>query len=435
MINKINYNDKNFYETIENYFSDDMSQNIDISKKVSEIIKDIKENGDDAVKKYSKYYDDYDYQTEEIRVSDKEISEAKNNCDKEIITALKIAADRISSYQKKLIPKDFIYNDDANMDLGCKWTAIDSCGLYVPGGKAVYPSSVLMNGIPAKLAGVNRLVMTVPAPSGYINPLILAAAEIAGIHEIYKLGGVQAIASLAFGTKSIKKVDKIVGPGNAYVSEAKRQVYGTVGIDSIAGPSEILVVADSFNNPEWIALDLLSQAEHDELAKVILITDSNEFAVLVEKAIESNIKKLQRMEIAKKSIKNNGLIIIVPNIKVVPKLVDLFAPEHLEILTKENDFLVKEVNNAGAIFIGPYTPEAIGDYIAGPSHVLPTNRSARFDSGLSILDFLKRTSVIKCSDKGIRIYANSISSIAYAEGLDAHAKSILARVGSNNYDK
>ncbi len=434
MINKINYNDKKFNSIIEKYLSQDMSQNINISKKVSEIINDVKLNGERAVRKYSKYFDNFDIEVEGIRIPDNDISAAKNNCDKGIIKALKIAADRIAAYQKRLVPSDFMYKDSTNMDLGCKWTSVDSCGLYVPGGKAVYPSSVLMNAIPAKLAGVKRLVMTVPAPSGFVDPLLLVAAEIAGINEVYKVGGAQAIASLAFGIDSIKKVDKIVGPGNAYVAEAKRQVYGVVGIDSIAGPSEILIVADSSNNPEWIALDLLSQAEHDELAKVILITDSNDFAILVEKSIEKNIKKLQRKEIAKKSIENNGLIIIVPSIKVVPKLVDIFAPEHLEVLTKENDYLIKEINNAGAIFVGPYTPEAVGDYIAGPSHVLPTNRSARFDSGLSVLDFLKRTSIIKCTDKGIRLHANSISSIAKAEGLDAHANSVLVRIGANKYD-
>ncbi len=425
---KLNFKNTDFYNLINKYSLKSFKKNLEVSKKVSLIIRDVVSKGDVALAKYTKLYDNFSIDSSNIKVSKSEILNAKSECKEETLKSLNLAARRIAIYQKKLLPKDFKFKDKNGMLLGCNWTAIESCGLYVPGGKAIYPSSVLMNAIPAKIAGVQRLVMVVPAPNGIINPIILAAAEISGVTEIYKIGGAQSVAAMAYGTNSIKPVDKIVGPGNAYVAEAKRQVFGLVGIDSIAGPSEIMIVADRFNNADWIAMDLLSQAEHDEEAKVIFITDDNDFAITVEQSIKKNLQLIKRKKIASKSIKNNGLIVVVPNMSVVPDIVNFFAPEHLEILLSKYDHLIKKIKNAGAIFVGSYTPEAVGDYIAGPSHVLPTNRSARYASGLSVLDFLKRTSLIKANSKSINLLGNSIINIAQEEGLDAHARSIKLRL-------
>jgi len=312
--------------------------------------------------------------------------------------------------------------------LGWRWNAVDAVGLYVPGGTASYPSSVLMNAIPAQVAGVKRIVMTVPMPGGKVNPAVLAAADITGIHEIYRVGGAQAVAAFAYGTETIVPVDKIVGPGNAYVAEAKRQVFGKVGIDIIAGPSEIVVVADGKNNPQWIAADLLSQAEHDPLAQAVLITDNKAFAIKVEQAIAAILKKLPRRDIASASWSKYGAVIVVRDLNEVPAIVDALAPEHAELAVAKPEALAARIRHAGAIFLGRYTPEAIGDYIAGPSHVLPTSRTARFSSGLSVYDFLKRTSLIGCTDASVRIIGKDAVVLADVEGLTAHALSIRLRL-------
>ena len=319
--------------------------------------------------------------------------------------------------------------DKLGVRLAARWRPVAAAGLYVPGGTAAYPSSVLMNAIPAKVAGVERLVITVPTPRGVLNPLVLAAAQMVGIDEIYRVGGAQAIAALAYGTATIAAVDKIVGPGNAYVAAAKRRVFGKVGIDMIAGPSEILVVADRQNDPEWIAADLLSQAEHDGAAQAILITDDADFAAEVEVAIERHLAQLPRAQIARASWQAYGAILIVTDWDEAPALIDRIAPEHLELALDEADALAERVHHAGAIFLGRHTPEAIGDYIAGPNHVLPTARSARFASGLGVLDFLKRSSLVRCDAASLAALAPSAIRLAEAEGLDAHALSLSIRLG------
>lgn len=400
----------------------------DVASTVQEIFKDVINNGDTALVKYTEKFDGWKIgDAKNLKVSAKEIAEAKKQCKPGAVEALKTAAKRIEEYHLKQIPQDERYSDYHGNDLGWQWTPIQRVGIYVPGGKAAYPSSVLMNAMPAQVAGVERIVMVVPAPKGVLNPLVLAAAEIAGIKEIYKIGGAQAIAALACGTKTIEGVDKIVGPGNAYVAEAKRQVFGLVGIDMIAGPSEILVIADNDCNPEWIAADLLSQAEHDEQARSILVTDSEEVAEEVEKAVEKQLSKLEREDIARKSWEANGLIILVKSIDEAIEVANIVAPEHLELCFQGAEAYVEKVKNAGAIFVGRYTPEAIGDYIAGPSHVLPTSGSARFSSGLSVYDFLKRTSIISCSEEGFRELSDATELLATEEGLGAHAKSISVR--------
>jgi histidinol dehydrogenase len=345
--------------------------------------------------------------------------------------ALELAAARIESYHRHQLPADFDYTDDVGVRLGARWTPIGSVGIYVPGGTASYPSSVLMNAIPARVAGVDRLTMVVPAPEGILNPLVLAAASIAGIDDIIKIGGAQAIAALAYGTETIIPVDKIVGPGNAYVAAAKRRVFGVVGIDMVAGPSEILVVADSDNDPTWIAADLLSQAEHDENAQSVLICDSEDFANAVEKSVADHLSRLPRSAIARASWDNHGAIIIVDDIYAAMPLVDQLAPEHLELAVANPDKLAAQVKNAGAIFMGRFTPEAIGDYMAGPSHVLPTSRSARFSSGLGVPEFMKRTSIIGCDPSSLPAIGPAAETLAEAEGLDAHALSVTLRTSSN----
>jgi histidinol dehydrogenase len=326
------------------------------------------------------------------------------------------------------MPDDLDYTDDAGVRLGYRWTPMQSAGLYVPGGTAAYPSSVLMNALPARIAGVERLAMVVPTPRGEINPLVLAAAAIAGVDEIYRIGGAQAVGALAYGTETIAAVDKIVGPGNAYVAAAKRQVFGTVGIDMVAGPSEILVLADAANDPVWIAADLLSQAEHDTSAQAILIADDADFADAVIEAIDGQLKTLARAETAAASWRDFGAVILVGDLADAVPLVDRIAPEHLEIATQDPDALAARVRNAGAIFLGRYAPEALGDYIAGPNHVLPTARSARFSSGLGVLDFLKRTSIIGCDAEALAKIGPAAVSLATAEGLDAHGLSISVRL-------
>lgn len=394
---------------------------------VADIIGNVRIGGDSAVFAYTEKFDKFTVTQENIKVSDKEIANAVALCTPELMKSLKIAAARISDYSNRQMPKNLDYVDDKGVRLGHRWLAIDSCGLYVPGGKASYPSSVLMNAIPAKVAGVNRLVAVVPSPEGKLNPAVLAAAHIAGVDEIYKIGGAQAVAALAYGTKTIDAVDKIVGPGNAYVAEAKRQVFGKVGIDMIAGPSEILVIADNKNNPKWLAADLLSQAEHDVMAQAVLITDDKKFAGDIVAEIEKLLEILPRREIAAKSWRDYGAVILVRNWQEAAEISNKIAPEHLEVATENSDELVPFLRNAGAIFLGRHTPEAIGDYMAGPSHVLPTSRTARFSSGLSVFDFLKRSSIIGCSAAALGELSRYTQTIAESEGLEAHRLSVALR--------
>lgn len=401
----------------------------DVSAIVSGILKDVRNRGDAAIIEYTNKFDRLSLSApSEMKVSAVEIKDAIAACDDETLDALKLAAKRIESYHQRQKPENLYYQDEPGIELGYRWTAIENIGLYVPGGLATYPSSVLMNAIPAKVAGAKRLVMVVPTPDGTLNPLVLAAADLCGVDEIFKIGGAQAVAALAYGTDSIPAVDKIVGPGNAFVATAKRQVFGTVGIDMIAGPSEILVVADNQNDPAWIAADLLSQAEHDPVAQSILITDDADFADAVEKAIQSHLNSLPRSEIAGASWKDYGAIIIVDDMQNAPALVNRLAPEHLELCVDEPEALAEDIQHAGAIFLGRYTPEAIGDYIAGPNHVLPTSRTARFSSGLSTLDFMKRSSLIKLNAEGLAKIGPPAVKLAESEGLGAHALSIAIRM-------
>lgn len=399
----------------------------DVAEIVAEIIADVRARGDEALFDYTSRFDRIDMSAETVRVRPQEILDAREAVSGEALAALNFAAERIRFFHEKQKPEDLLYTDDAGVVLGYRWTPIDAAGLYVPGGTAAYPSSVLMNAIPAKVAGVPRIAMVVPAPDGILNPMVLAAASTVGVGEIYKVGGAQAVAALAYGTESIAPVDKIVGPGNAFVAAAKRQVFGTVGIDMIAGPSEILVVADGKNDPAWIAADLLSQAEHDTAAQSILITDDAAFADAVERAIEIHLQRLSRTEIARASWNANGAVIVVRHLDDAAALVDRVAPEHLELAVEDPQRIAGMVRHAGAIFLGRHTPEAIGDYIAGPNHVLPTSRTARFASGLSVLDFMKRTSLISCDAKSLAAIAPAAEALAHLEGLDAHALSMEIR--------
>jgi histidinol dehydrogenase len=402
----------------------------DVAASVRAIIADVRSRGDAALIELTQRFDKFALSIERMRVTRAEIDAVEAQCAKETLVALDLAASRIESYHRRQIPQDEKYTDETGATLGWRWTPLDSVGLYVPGGTAAYPSSVLMNAIPAHVTGVARIVMVTPASGGKINPLVLAAAKRAGISEIYRIGGAQAVAALAYGTATIAPVDKIVGPGNAFVAAAKREVFGTVGIDSIAGPSEILVIADRENDPEWIAADLLSQAEHDTSSQSILITDDAAFADKVEIAIERALALLPRKEIASASWHDHGAIIVVEKLEDAAALSDLVAPEHLEIATANPDELLARVRHAGAIFLGRRTPEAMGDYIAGPNHVLPTARSARFSSGLSVLDFMKRTTLLSCDARAMNALGPAAIALAEAEGLDAHARSIAARLNT-----
>ena len=400
----------------------------DVDTTVAAILADVRARGDAALIDYTERFDRLHLAPGELRIGAAELAAAEAACPAETLAALRLAADRISDFHRRQKPEDLRYEDAAGMRLGHRWTALAAAGLYVPGGTAAYPSSVLMNALPAQIAGVERLVMVVPTPDGRVNPLVLAAARIAGLEEIYRVGGAQAVAALAYGTETIAPVDKIVGPGNAYVAAAKRQVFGAVGIDLIAGPSEILVVADGANDPSWIAADLLSQAEHDTAAQAVLITDDADFAEAVARAAEVHLQALPRSEIAGASWEAHGAIIVVGSLDEAPGLVDRIAPEHLEIATEAPEAFAERVRHAGAIFLGRHTPEAIGDYVAGPNHVLPTSRSARFSSGLSVLDFMKRTSVIGCGPGALASVGPAAVTLARAEGLDAHALSVTIRL-------
>ncbi|MGC2855325.1 histidinol dehydrogenase [Novispirillum sp. DQ9] len=401
----------------------------DVNAVVAGILADVKERGDAAVVDYTKRFDRLDeLSPETLRIPAETIASEAAKCAPELITALRTAADRIRAYHAQQKPANTLATDAAGVTLGGRWTPVAAAGLYVPGGTAAYPSSVLMNALPAKVAGVERLVMVVPTPDGVINPLVMAAALEAGVDEIYRIGGAQAVAALAYGTQTIAPVDKIVGPGNAYVAAAKRQVFGTVGIDMIAGPSEILVVADGANDPDWIAADLLSQAEHDTAAQSILITDDAAFADAVKQAVERRLQTLPRAAIARQSWTDHGALIVVRDMAEAVALTDRIAPEHLELAVDDPMALADRIRNAGAIFLGRYTPEAVGDYVGGPNHVLPTARSARFSSGLGVLDFMKRTSLLGCTPEALRAIGPAAVTLADAEGLQAHGLSVALRL-------
>ncbi|ESY25836.1 MULTISPECIES: histidinol dehydrogenase [unclassified Mesorhizobium] len=400
----------------------------DVDTAVRAIIARVRAEGDAALVDYTLKFDKADLNSLGIAVSKDDIAQAYKDADPQTVDALKFARDRIRSHHERQMPKDDRYTDAAGVELGSRWTAIEAVGLYVPGGTASYPSSVLMNAVPARVAGVERIVIVVPAPGGIINPLVLVAADISGVSEIYRVGGAQAIAALAYGTQTIRPVAKIVGPGNAYVAAAKRQVFGTVGIDMIAGPSEVLVVADGSNDPDWIAADLLAQAEHDVSAQSILITNDPAFGKAVEQAVERQLLSLPRAETAAASWRDFGAVILVETIEAALPLVDRIAAEHVELAIDDAEGFLARMRNAGAVFLGRHTPEVIGDYVGGSNHVLPTARSARFSSGLSVLDFVKRTSILKLGPEQLRALAPAAIALAKAEGLDAHGRSVAIRL-------
>ena len=404
----------------------------DVDHIVAEIIADVRARGDVAVIELTEKFDRMAVTPEQLRFSADEISALVAQVPQAERVALELAAERIQAYHARQMPEDASWTDEHGAMLGWRWTPVSAAGLYVPGGLASYPSSVLMNAIPAKVAGVERLAITVPTPDGQANPLVLLAAQIAGVDEIYRIGGAQAIAALAYGTDSIAPVDKITGPGNAFVAAAKRRVFGKVGIDMIAGPSEILVIADGDNDPDWIALDMLSQAEHDESAQSILITDDAAFGRAVSDAINTRLKTLERREIAGASWRDYGAVIVVPDLDVAADLSNRIAPEHLELCVADAEALAEKIIHAGAIFLGAWTPEAIGDYVGGPNHVLPTARSARFSSGLNVLDFLKRTTLAKMTPAALGAIGPAAETLAKSESLQAHGLSVRVRLDKLN---
>ena len=419
---------RDFASRFEAFLATKREASADVEQAVREIIADIRTRGDAALSELTLKFDRLDLSAVALRVSAEEIAAAEAACDPQTLEALKLACSRIEVFHARQKPKDDRFTDALGVELGHRWTAIEAVGLYVPGGTAAYPSSVLMNAVPARVAGVPRIVMTVPAPDGVLNPLVLAAAKLGGVTEIYRVGGAQAIAALAYGTERIKPVAKIVGPGNAYVAAAKRLVFGKVGIDMVAGPSEVLVLADRSANANWIAADLLAQAEHDTAAQSILITDDATLANEVEQAVASQLKTLPRAAIAGKSWETFGAIILVRDLAEALPLVDAIAPEHLELIAENADRLIDKIRNAGAIFVGGHTPEAIGDYVGGSNHVLPTARSARFSSGLGVLDFMKRTSILKCGPEQLAALGPAAIALGEAEGLSAHARSVAIRL-------
>ena len=428
MATRLDNNDSGFEDAFVRLLETKRGTEPDVDDAVRAILADVREKGDEAVIAYTREFDGFELSSETMAVTGPEIEAAKEAIDPDVLGSLELAAGRIADFHRRQAPKGVDYTDEAGLRLGLRWRPLAAVGLYVPGGTAAYPSTVLMNALPAKIAGVSRLAMVVPAPKGEINPLVLAAAAIVGIDEIYRIGGAQAVGALAFGTETVAAVDKIVGPGNAHVAAAKRQVFGTVGIDMIAGPSEIMVLADGLNDPDWIAADLLSQAEHDTAAQAILITDDGDFADHVLDAIDGHLKTLPRAETAAASWRDHGAVIVVDALPDALPLIDRLAPEHLEIAAEDADALAEGVNNAGAIFLGRFAPEAIGDYVAGPNHVLPTARSARFSSGLGVLDFVKRTSIIGCDGAALANIGPAAIILARAEGLDAHALSVSIRL-------
>ena len=426
------YSDPDFETSFQTLLNAKREDSPDVDHTVAEIIADVRARGDAAVLELTERFDRVALDAQTMRVSAAEIDQAMTAAPADELAALALAAERIRAYHTRQTPADAAWTDDAGAALGWRWTAVSAAGIYVPGGLASYPSSVLMNAIPAKVAGVGRIAMVVPAPDGVLNPLVLAAARMAGVDEIYRIGGAQAVAALAYGTQTIAPVDKITGPGNAFVAAAKRRVFGKVGIDMIAGPSEILVIADGQNDPDWIALDLLSQAEHDASAQSVLITTDSKFGAKVSAAVDARLETLARTEIAGASWRDFGAIITVPDLHVAAQLSDRIAPEHLELCVADPEALCDEITHAGAIFLGQWTPEAIGDYVGGPNHVLPTARSARFSSGLSVLDFMKRTTIARMTPESLRAVGPSAVTLAQSESLEAHGLSVAARLRKLN---
>jgi histidinol dehydrogenase len=425
---RLNRSSADFDELFARFLAAKRETSADVETAVRAIVQDVAARGDAGLIEATRRFDRLDLDASRLRVSAAEIAVALRACDAVTLDALKFARARIEAFHLRQLPKDEQFTDALGVELGWRWSAVDAVGLYVPGGTAAYPSSVLMNAVPAKVAGVARLVMAVPAPDGNLNPLVLAAAHLSGVSEIYRVGGAQAIAALAYGTATIAPVGKIVGPGNAYVAAAKRLVFGKVGIDMIAGPSEVLVIADDSGNADWIAADLLAQAEHDDSAQSILVTDSPRLAEEVARAVAAQLTMLPRARIAGASWKDFGAIILVGSLEDAVPLANAIAAEHLEIMTADPEGLSRQIRNAGAIFLGPHTPEAIGDYVGGSNHVLPTARSARFSSGLGVLDFMKRTSVLKCGPDQLRALGPAAMTLGKAEGLEAHARSVGLRL-------
>ncbi len=428
MVLRLDTRSGDFEQTFRAFLDTKREASADVEAAVRSIIAEVAARGDRALKDLTFKFDRLDLDKAGIRVTSREIEAACQSCSRVALDALEFARDRIEAFHGRQRPQDDRFTDQLGVELGLRWTAIEAVGLYVPGGSAAYPSSVLMNAVPAKVAGVKRLVMAVPAPEGALPPLVLAAAKLAGVDEIFRIGGAQAIAALAYGTGTIAPVAKIVGPGNAYVAAAKRLVFGKVGIDMIAGPSEVLILAGGGANPDWIAADLLAQAEHDSSAQPILITDNAALAGDVERAMEAQLATLPRAEVARASWRDFGAVILVRRLDEAVPLIDAVAPEHLEIIADDAERLAGKIRNAGAIFLGPHTPEAIGDYVAGSNHVLPTARSARFSSGLGVLDFMKRTSILKCGPAQLAQLGPAVIALGEAEGLAAHARSVAVRI-------
>lgn len=434
MPQRLNTDDPGFEAAFAAFVVAKREADSDVDQTVGTILAEVRDKGDEAVIAYTRRFDKLTLTPETMRVTTDEIDQAVAACPADVLQALELMAQRVTDFHSRQRPDDLDYVDDAGLRLGYRWKPIAAVGLYVPGGTAAYPSSVLMNALPARVAGVDRLALVVPAPSGNLSPLVLVAARIAGVDEIYRLGGAQAIGALAYGTATIAPVDKVVGPGNAFVAAAKRQVFGTVGIDMIAGPSEVLVVADGANDPRWIAADLLAQAEHDPSAQAILITDDKKFADAVLEAVDRHLDTLSRVEIARESWRRFGAVVTVGDLGEAVELIDRLAPEHLELAIVDPDALAAKVRNAGAIFLGRHTPEALGDYVAGPNHVLPTSRSARFSSGLGVQDFIKRSTFIGCDAKVLAKLGPVARTLAKAEGLSAHALSLSIRLEQRGKD-
>lgn len=420
--------DANFEDRFTAFLATKREASQEVDAAVREIIARVRADGDRALAEYTERFDRFDVEKAGLRVEHSEIEAAYEATNAETRAALELAKERIETHHRRQMPTDTRYKDALGVELGWRWTPVNAVGLYVPGGLASYPSSVLMNAVPARVAGVERITIATPTPDGRLNPLVLVAADIAGVTEILRIGGAQAIAALAYGTKTIAPVDKIVGPGNAWVSAAKRQVFGQVGIDMIAGPSEVLIVADSENDPAWIAADLLAQAEHDTAAQSILMTDDSAFAEAVAAEVELQLKQLSRAEIAGASWRDFGAIIRLRSLEEAPALIDRLAPEHLELATGQAESLLQRIRNAGAVFLGRHTPEVIGDYVGGSNHVLPTARSARFSSGLSVMDFLKRMSILRLDSDQLRALGPAAVTLARAEGLEAHGRAVSIRL-------
>jgi histidinol dehydrogenase len=425
---RLNTREAGFDQRFNAFLTTKRETSQDVEATVRAIIADVIARGDQALIDLTLKFDRIDLSDSGPRILPTEIEAAVGACDPAQLAALRLARDRIEAYHRRQLPNDERFTDAIGVELGYRWRPVGAVGLYVPGGTAAYPSSVLMNAVPAKVAGVPRLAMVAPTPDGVVNPLVVAAAQLAGVDEVYRIGGAQAVAALAYGTETVVPVDKIVGPGNAYVAAAKRLVFGKVGIDMIAGPSEVLIVADHEANPDWVAADLLAQAEHDTAAQAILITDDDDLADGVERAVAAQLATLPRSDIAAASWRDYGAIIRVSRLDEAAALVDALAPEHLEIVARNGEQLADAIRHAGAIFIGQHTPEAIGDYVAGSNHVLPTARSARFSSGLGVLDFMKRTAILKCGPDQLAALGPAAITLAEAEGLAAHARSVTIRL-------